>query len=73
MRVFFSASTKRAIYYDYDICVTIKIHSDKKAEVIHSAPISMELMRELSENKYIRDWKEIRVYDKFEVIHPVLT
>ena len=59
IRILYSPSTSRVIYYYNGFAVT-SIVTDyyQVVENLHSAPIDLETMRESFSNQEIKDWEE---------------
>ena len=59
MRILYSPSTNRAIYYYGSYAVTSIVDNDYKVEQnLRSAPIDLETMSESFSNQEIKDWEE---------------
>ena len=59
IRILYSPSTRRAIYYYNGFSVTSEVDDEYKVvENIHSAPIDLETMSQSFSNESIKDWEE---------------
>ena len=59
MKILYSPSTRRAIYYYGDYAITSIVDDNYRVEQnLHSAPIDLETMSESFSNQSIKDWEE---------------